>query len=240
VAQVDDLSRRARRLAADLLEASADDVVQVVHSSHHVGSFQASRRITDPAPWACPVSVDTLDDICHGFALSLDESRWGSLVCGIPYRVVESDLGLMRRHLAVLAGMLALTTPAAGSDVGPRLSVRGGALRISSLDIKGANRIVVTVTDARATGEGWMLSATPQLRRARATVVAAATIRCAAGSTCTLPQTNARYPFVLATTGSTPILAAARRSGMGAVSVTVRFAAPLRETGVPTFALRRG
>jgi hypothetical protein len=121
----------------------------------------------------------------------------------------------MKRFLVLAAALAALvaSAPALAGDVTVKLGFSSGGLSLAA-DKGGALKLV----DARGTGAGWQLRLTTR----QAVTVTQISVRCAAGSTCTLPRTVTSYPLVVSPGTPTTILSAAGRSGMGALQIVVR------------------
>jgi hypothetical protein len=118
---------------------------------------------------------------------------------------------------ATLSTLLACTLArgAAAGDVEVRVGLSHGGLALRAghaVRVGGETRVVVTVTDARGTGDGWVL-------RASGGTVSSISAGCASGSTCTLPRT--------APTGGDAVLRAGRGSGMGVIALTVSVRGPV-------------
>lgn len=112
----------------------------------------------------------------------------------------------MRRALLLAVSVLLLASPAAADDVGVTGQVRPGSLALVRVAIHAGGASLL-VRDSRGSGKGWKLTMT----RADA---AAIRVRCAVGSTCTLPRPGA-------VKSDDAIVVAARGSGMGSVQVLV-------------------
>jgi hypothetical protein len=121
----------------------------------------------------------------------------------------------VRRFLLAFVAAFVFAAPAAAGDVHVRLGFSGGALSLATRAPDGTGRIPLTVRDARGTGAGW------ELRLRGTATVAAVLVRCAPGSTCTLPRSGVSYP-VAPGARTVPVLVAGRDSGMGAVDVLVQ------------------
>lgn len=116
----------------------------------------------------------------------------------------------------LLAAVLVFAAPAAAGNTDNSISVKSGRLTVSSVrDVtspaaaaRGRYRLLVTVTDARGTGQGWQLRADV----AALTVLALQT-RCRDSSSCALPEA----PIQPRAAGV--LLAAAKGTGMGSIDV---------------------
>jgi len=121
----------------------------------------------------------------------------------------------MFRRLAA-TGLVALATaaPALAGDINVTFGIRTGALGVQAApaSLGGTVQVPVTVVDARGNGKGWELRLSGQ----GAPAVTAITVRCAAASTCTLPQARVSLPAAIGSK-PTPVFSAAARSGLGAV-----------------------
>ena len=121
----------------------------------------------------------------------------------------------MFRRLAA-TGLVALATaaPAVAGDISVTFGIRTGALGVQAVpaSLGGTVQVPVTVVDARGNGKGWELRLSGQ----GAPTIGSITVRCAAGSTCTLPQARVSLPAAIGSK-PTPVFAAAARSGLGAV-----------------------
>jgi hypothetical protein len=118
----------------------------------------------------------------------------------------------MRRYFLAALCVLAIPGPATAGDDHVSLGVHRGNLSVV-VNATRSNRIVATVRDARGTGHGWTLSV-----QGSATVASIA-VRCASGSTCTLPTSRIGLP--VRTKRRTPVLEAIANTGMGAFSVEI-------------------
>lgn len=125
----------------------------------------------------------------------------------------------MRTTLALTFVVAAVfAAPAVAGDIGVTLGFKAGALGVKTQNaaLGGTTRVVVTVVDARGSGNGWSL----RLEGAGAPTVTRISMRCASGSTCTLPNATPALPGVIGSTPTT-VLSAARDSGMGAVELVL-------------------
>ena len=126
----------------------------------------------------------------------------------------------MIRWLAVVVAALALASPAVAGDIGVTFGIATGTLgaKAAPTSLGGTVQVPITVVDARGNGAGWTL----RLGGAGAPSVTRLAVRCAAGSTCTLPAASTSLPSKLGS--ATSVLSAAPKSGMGAIVVvaTVR------------------
>ncbi len=114
--------------------------------------------------------------------------------------------------------VLAFAAPALAGDIGVSFGINTGmlGLKAPAAQLGGTVAIPITVVDARGNGAGWNL----RLGGAGAPVVTRVAVRCAAGTTCTLPQASVSLPRTLGAEPTT-VLAAAARSGLGAIVVFV-------------------
>jgi hypothetical protein len=139
----------------------------------------------------------------------------------------------------VLAGF-ALAGAAAADDVRVPLTVRPGTLTLAPATVASrAERATVTVVDARGKGAGWRLVARVAGLGARALVVTGVELRCGPHSTCTLPQSEVRYPVLL---GRQPVLVltSSHGTGMGSIAVTLRLASVPSPGTQLAFSVRTG
>jgi hypothetical protein len=132
----------------------------------------------------------------------------------------------MRKTLLIsLLAALVLTAPAFGGTIAVTMGLNSGGLTLSApatfATADQATQIPVTITDARGTGAGWTLKLAP----GAPVTVTSITVRCAAGSTCTLPKA------ATAANGAT-LLQAAPGTGMGVMQFTVTVA-PLGAGNAP-------
>ena len=121
----------------------------------------------------------------------------------------------MQRFLVAFAGSALLVAgPAMGGNIDVGLALRSGGLTLQGPTLAAvAGRSVqvpLTIADARGTGAGWTLKLSAPV------TITSITVRCAPGSTCTLPKA----------TGA-GLLQAAHDSGMGVIQLVVTVA-PLR------------
>jgi len=125
---------------------------------------------------------------------------------------------MARRSAAALVLALAFAAPAAAGDVHVGFAIGAGTLGTASSPVAlgGTVQVPVTVVDARGSGKGWTL----RLSGTGTPTVTTIAVRCAAGSTCTLPAAHVSLP---ASVGSSPtaVFGAAAHSGLGRVVVTL-------------------
>ena len=126
---------------------------------------------------------------------------------------------MKKRLLPIVAAAVLLAAgPAAGGNVAVGLALRSGGLSLRAPALAAlpgrAVQVPLTLADARGTGAGWTLA----LNGPAAVTISSISVRCAAGSTCTLPKAG----------GGTGILHATRDSGMGVMQLVVTVA-PLRQ-----------
>lgn len=121
---------------------------------------------------------------------------------------------VLRTTLAFLAVALVAAVPAGAKRIVVKVGPAPGKLKIAAAPTAvpaGAQRAIsIRVADARGSGRGWTL----RLVRARGLTVTAITVRCASGSTCTLPHT-------VTAPKDAAVLRAARGTGMGIVDLVV-------------------
>ncbi len=128
----------------------------------------------------------------------------------------------MRRLLLAVATALVLAAGAAADSVVIPLTVKPGTLTIAPARlVGGGSSAEVTVVDARGSGGGWQVIASPT---GKAFAIAGVDARCGPRSTCTLPRFGLRYPLALSGLRRTSVFAAAPRTGMGTVVLTIHFA----------------
>jgi hypothetical protein len=113
---------------------------------------------------------------------------------------------LSRLALTIVAALV-FAAPAVAGDIGVTLGFKAGTLAVKT-QTATPNRVAVTVVDARGNGKGWTL----RLTGSGAPTVTRVSMRCAAGSTCTLPS---------GTAPAGAILAAAPGTGMGAIEIVL-------------------
>jgi hypothetical protein len=120
---------------------------------------------------------------------------------------------MMRRLFLSVLCTLAIPGSATAGDDRVALGLGGGGLSVTARSTNSRG-IVAAVRDARGTGRGWTLSV-----RGHGTV-ARIVVRCARGSTCTLPSSGLSLPVRI---GSNPtaVLTAAEKTGMGAFIVVI-------------------
>jgi hypothetical protein len=121
----------------------------------------------------------------------------------------------MLRSLAVVLAALVLAAPAVAGDIGVTFGIKTGTLGVKApaTALGGTVQVPIAVVDGRGNGAGWTL----RLSGSDASVTRL-TVRCATGSTCTLPRASVSLPTKLGS-GATPVLSAAPQSGMGALVV---------------------
>jgi hypothetical protein len=118
-----------------------------------------------------------------------------------------------------LVTALVFAAPAVAGDIGVTLGFQAGTLGVKTQSAAigvTTSRVAVTVVDARGSGKGWVL----RLEGAGRPTVTRISMRCAAGSTCTLPTGTALLPSIVGTTPTT-VFAAAPTSGMGAIEIVL-------------------
>lgn len=130
---------------------------------------------------------------------------------------------VLRTTLAFLAVALVAAVPAGAKRIVVKVCLAPGKLKIAAAPTAvpaGAQRAIsIRVADARGNGHGWTL----RLLRPRGLTVTAITVRCAAGSTCTLPR-------AIAPPKASAVLRATAGTGMGIVDVVVTVRASARAT----------
>ena len=119
---------------------------------------------------------------------------------------------MLRRTLICFLFALLLAGPASAGDIVVKLGLAPGKLQATATHTS-ATRLVITVADGRGNGAGW------SLRASRPVQVTGISARCAANSTCTLPQ-------AAATPSGQLVLKAAKGTGMGVFTLTVTLASP--------------
>ncbi len=129
----------------------------------------------------------------------------------------------MRRLFLAVGVALVLAAGAAADSVVIPLTVRPGSLTIAParLVVRGLSA-EVAVVDARGNGGGWEVVASPS----RPVAIVGVDARCGSRSTCTLPRSAVHYTLSLAGLHTSTVFAAARRTGMGTIVLTIRFAGP--------------
>jgi len=118
---------------------------------------------------------------------------------------------MLRRILIPAVALLLLAAPASAGTIIVKIGLVPGKLQVGTARVSGRTA-TVTVADGRGTGAGWTLRASAPVS------LAGITARCAANSTCTLPELRS-------TPSGAVVLSAARDSGMGIMTVTLRLAA---------------
>lgn len=125
----------------------------------------------------------------------------------------------MLRRLAALS-ILALVTaaPAVAGDIHVSFAIAPGTLGVAAAPttLGGTVAVPLVVSDGRGNGAGWSL----RLAGAGSPQVTSVSVRCAAGSTCTLPATRLAFPRTVGTT-PTRVFGALRASGMGRFQITL-------------------
>jgi|SRR5579859_5104683 len=145
----------------------------------------------------------------------------------------------MRPLLVAALAVLALAAGAYADGVVVPVTVRPGPLALSPVTaLARGTQISVTVTDARGQGAGWTLLARLSGPIGRTVVVTGVDTRCGDRSTCTVPRTNIRYPVMLTTLRSTPLIDAQRGTGMGKIVLIVRLGSQARLGAALRFAVR--
>jgi hypothetical protein len=119
-----------------------------------------------------------------------------------------------------LVTALVLAAAAVAGDIGITLGFKAGTLGVKaqSTAIDGGSRVAVRVVDARGSGKGWAL----RIAGGGGSLTRIA-MRCAAGSTCTLPSGAPALPDAIGAAPTT-ILAAAPGKGMGAIEIILTVA----------------
>ena len=145
----------------------------------------------------------------------------------------------MRPLLAAALAVLALASGASADDIVVPVTVRPGPLALTPVTAlaRGA-QTSITVTDARGKGAGWTLLARLAGPTGRTVVVTGVDTRCGERSTCTVPRTSIRYPVMLTTFHSTPVIDARRGTGMGKIVLTLRLGSQARLGVALRFAVR--
>jgi len=146
----------------------------------------------------------------------------------------------MRPLLVAALAVLALASGGAyADDVVVPVTVRPGPLALTPVTVvaQGA-QTSITVTDARGKGAGWTLLARLAGPTGRTVVVTGVDTRCGERSTCTVPRTTIRYPVMLTTFRSTPVIDARRGTGMGKIVLTLRLGSQARLGVALRFAVR--
>src|SRR5579872_6781945 len=102
---------------------------------------------------------------------------------------------MVRRLAAVLLLALATASPALAGDIHVGLGILSGSLSASAApaSLGGTVQVAVKVVDARGNGKGWDL----RVAGAGSPTVTAITVRCANGSTCTMPDAHVTLPRTL-------------------------------------------
>jgi hypothetical protein len=124
---------------------------------------------------------------------------------------------LRRILLTSVVSLLLLAGPAAAGTIVVTLTFAPGKLLVKSAPesatAAAAVQVPVTIADGRGNGRGWTL----KLVSGRPVQVLSVAVRCAAGSTCTLPRAS-RGP------AGAVVLHAAPDSGMGVMNLVVTVA----------------
>jgi len=128
-----------------------------------------------------------------------------------------------------LVTALVFAAPAVAGDIAVTLGFQAGTLGVKAQTtaIGGTSRVAVTVVDARGSGKGWTL----RLEGLGRPTVTRSSMRCAAGSTCTLPTGAPVLPSIVGTAPTT-VFAAAPASGMGAVEIVLTVSGGRGRVGV--------
>ena len=133
---------------------------------------------------------------------------------------------MLRRILIGSILALLLAGPAGAGTIIVKLHFVPGKLTMSTvrttLDAGAPAKIPLTIADARGNGNGWTLRASAPV------AVTSITVKCAANSTCTLPE------LVTQPSGAI-VLTAAKGTGMGIMNVVLTVSATL--TGAVSFAV---
>jgi hypothetical protein len=125
---------------------------------------------------------------------------------------------MVRRLAAVVVLALACAAPALAGDVHVSFPIAAGTLHAAAAPaaLGGTVQVPVTVVDARGNGRGWRL----RVAAAGSPIVTAIAVRCAGGSTCTLPAARVALPRAIGAS-ATDVYGAAARSGLGRVVITL-------------------
>jgi len=125
---------------------------------------------------------------------------------------------MLNKLALALVTALVFAAPAVAGDIGVSLGFKAGTLGVKTQSnaIGGTSRVAVTVVDARGSGRGWAL----RLEGLGDPTVTRISMRCAVGSTCTLPN---GAPVLPSAVGSVPtiVFSAATGSGMGAIEIVL-------------------
>ncbi|HUB05302.1 MAG TPA: hypothetical protein VMA76_09525 [Solirubrobacteraceae bacterium] len=144
---------------------------------------------------------------------------------------------MARRLFIGLVSIAACALIAAPADATTAtVAITGGGLTMTTPSVRviGQNPTVLeattTVTDARGTGSGWVITLGANSADATSDgglVVFDAKAACVTGSACTLPINRVSYPLTASLSGTRTVLfEAAPSSGMGALSITARVMLP--------------
>lgn len=115
---------------------------------------------------------------------------------------------MLRRIPIALVALLLFAGPASAGTIVVKLGLVPGKLQVGAVRISGST-VTVSVADGRGSGAGWTLRASAPV------TVGGIAARCAANSTCTLPQLRT-------TPSGNVVLSAARGTGMGIMSLTLK------------------
>jgi hypothetical protein len=117
-----------------------------------------------------------------------------------------------------LVTALVFAAPAVAGDIGVTLGFKAGTLGVKtqSSAIGGTSRVAVTVVDARGSGRGWTL----RLAALGEPTVTGISMRCATGSTCTLPTGAAVLQSAIGPAPTT-VFTARTATGMGVIEVVL-------------------
>src|SRR5881275_1430814 len=112
---------------------------------------------------------------------------------------------MLRRILIALMAALALAAPAGSGTIIVKLTFVPGklAVKAATATVSGTRDVPVTIADGRGSGAGWTL----KVSAAKPVRIVGITARCAANSTCTLPN-------AVATPSGNVVLRAAHDTGM--------------------------
>lgn len=132
----------------------------------------------------------------------------------------------------VLLATLAGAESALALDIKVTATIRPGHLTLdAATDVsspaelrQGLHRVLITVTDARGSGDGWRLDLRATTTAARGIAVVGIDTRCGKRSTCTLPQPRAVLPAELAPGRGTTIVEGRKGTGMGRIDLTLTIA----------------
>ncbi|HUA05884.1 MAG TPA: hypothetical protein VMB27_18390 [Solirubrobacteraceae bacterium] len=142
------------------------------------------------------------------------------------------------RRLAVVLVLVAAGAVGAPAAHATRASIAitGGGLTMSTPSVRLISRnpavleATTTVTDARGTGSGWVISLganSPSAASDGSLLITRADATCVTGSACTLPINPVSYPLTASLSGTRTVLFEANpSSGMGAQLITARVVVP--------------